>query len=305
MSVTNLVFYHAGCSDGMGAAWAARKKLQNNSYYIPLQHNRTVESALLHAKRLKGRVVKVGDIRNVYFVDICPPELELWTMLQDRHFKRRTVTVIDHHEDRMEKVSTMQHEKLNVVYDRTRSGAALAYRFFNPESEIPKVIQLIEDRDLYKFSFKESQFFTDWLYNGNLSFRSLDIVSRDEFQFAKAVEEGRIITGFKRTLVEKSAYTRRPITLAGVQGLVCNAPVAIASELGHHLVTSYGAAFGAVWHIGGGDKVVVSLRSEHGGTDVGKIASSFGGGGSKSAAGFVLPLEEGKVLLFGSPAQTD
>lgn len=67
-------------------------------------------------------------------------------------------------------------------------------------------------------------------------------------------------------------------------GLACNAPAHLASDLGHELANKSGT-FGLVWSVAGDLAVHCSLRS-NGDYDVSAIAKAFGGGGHRNAAGF-------------------
>ena len=74
-----VVFYHSGCQDGFGAAWAAWKKFGNRATYIPLRHADGVP------KELKKKEVYLLDI--TFFGDT------LKKVVKDN----TSVTILDHH----------------------------------------------------------------------------------------------------------------------------------------------------------------------------------------------------------------
>lgn len=74
-----------------------------------------------------------------------------------------------------------------------------------------------------------------------------------------------------------------------IQGLACNCPAHLTSDVGHELATQSGT-FGLCWFQDSEGKVRCSLRS-NGNYNVSAIAKVFGGGGHKNAAGFVTSME--------------
>lgn len=77
--------------------------------------------------------------------------------------------------------------------------------------------------------------------------------------------------------------------IAGYNVPVVNAPYMWASELGNELCQ--GEPFAATYY-DTAEARVFSLRSKDDGVDVSEIASEFGGGGHRNAAGFRVPLDE-------------
>jgi DHHA1 domain len=84
---------------------------------------------------------------------------------------------------------------------------------------------------------------------------------------------------------------KHPVSLNNIQGLAANATPDLASDLGHKLAVESGS-FGLVYSYNGAKgEWMFNLRS-NGDFDVTEIATYFGGGGHKNAAGFtqsVLP----------------
>ena len=72
--------------------------------------------------------------------------------------------------------------------------------------------------------------------------------------------------------------------------MVANCPPMFASEVGHALLDAHPDAPFAATYYENDKRVMWSLRSRDERQDVSAIASKFGGGGHRNAAGFGVPL---------------
>ena len=126
-----VVIYHKRCPDGFGAAYAAWKKFGDTADYIPAGYG---DEAL---PGLEGK--------EVYLVDFCyeiPGEMERLAKIT-----KRFVT-LDHHQSSKKLVEIAPE----YVYDEKRSGASIAWAFFHPDTPLPRLIQHLEDGDLYRYA---------------------------------------------------------------------------------------------------------------------------------------------------------
>lgn len=100
---------------------------------------------------------------------------------------------------------------------------------------------------------------------------------------------------YKREVVERKHHKdiaellgvcRRSMVIGGYRVPVASLPYTLSSDAGH--VMAQGEAFAACyWDTD--EHRVFSLRSAEDGVDVADIASDYGGGGHKHAAGFKVP----------------
>lgn len=201
--------------------------------------------------------------------------------------------------DRVEK-----YGKYVVVHDNNKSGALLAWEWFHPGTEVPKLIQHIDDRDRWQFKLDGSK-------ELHAALRSYEPWSFAQWQkwlrdFTPAC--GGSTTAFNAfkgqgaaILRAQDAHVKHIAGLArkccifryqtGIEdgyefkfnGLAANAPIH-QSEIGHELANASGT-FGLVWYLGDDGRCKCSLRS-NGDYDVSGIARAFGGGGHRNAAGF-------------------
>ena len=103
--------------------------------------------------------------------------------------------------------------------------------------------------------------------------------------------EGAPIARSNRAEVERALKLAHPVALGSRRIEAVNS-AHLRSTIGHELASRarFGEAIGLVYRLVG-DRVFVSLYSV-GELNVAKIASEYGGGGHRNAAGFTLPLKE-------------
>ena len=129
-----VVYYHANCPDGFGAAWCFWRKFKDNAEYIPVKHGDLPED--------------VTDCY-VYVVDFSFPEEILLEMKE----RAKRVIVLDHHISAQKKLSHLSF----CHFDMSHSGAYLAWAYLFGSDEVPTLIRYIEDRDLWKWEYPDSK----------------------------------------------------------------------------------------------------------------------------------------------------
>lgn len=273
-----LCIYHGSCQDGFAAAWVVRKAFKGDVEMFPAVHGEPLP-------------VELVANRNVVIVDFCYPPAILQRILQVAH----RVTVLDHHVSSKLQyphdmpIEVRTEDQLLLHFDMEHSGCMLAWRHFFPDEQPPKVIQHIEDRDLWRFSIPGTAEISAAIFSYPYEFNTWDsIINWVKLEELRA--EGK-------TLVRKQAQdidsllplTQRETEIAGHAVLVANLPMTMVSDAAHRLAVK--RAFGACYWDSPGWRNY-SLRSTEGGVDVSEIASAFGGGGHKRAAGFRVRLDQ-------------
>ena len=293
-----LVIYHADCTDGFGAAFAAWLKLGDDAEYLPMQYN----------------------------VDFCDPVGQREVYILDFSFPRETmhhlfatakrVVWLDHHKTAFEiwcgdfvKGATFTEKSYQglhyVLLNDNKSGALLAWEYFHPDTEVPALIRHIDDRDRWQFKLEGSR----ELHAALQSYRPWNFEQWKDYISPLAHEwlfdEGRaILRAQEQNIASMLKQARKceilwnPTSLPGEDtplnkfrtsvGLALNAPIH-QSEIGHELANQ-SSTYGLVWYMDVGDRVKCSLRS-NGEYDVSAIARAFGGGGHLNAAGFETDIE--------------
>lgn len=293
----SLVIYHDHCTDGFGAAFAAWMKFGDEAEYLPLQYG-----------------FKTKDLspdgwlnREVYMLDFSMPR----DLMEGLFANAKRVVWLDHHktafemwcgkyEKGMRHTQTFPEDASRICLDDSKSGALLAWEYFHPGTEVPMLIQHIDDRDRWQFKLKGSKelhaalgslkpwSFKQWSegladsdWYGQLWTEGAAILRAQDQHVASMAKQARKC-GIPPTVAMKDGY--RPGTVfEPLIGLAVNASLH-QSEVGHELANQSGT-YGLVWRYMADGKVACSLRS-NGDYDVSAIAKAFGGGGHRNAAGF-------------------
>lgn len=262
-----VVLYHANCSDGFSAAWAAWKKFKNRASYVP------IEPSPPPPKGLKGK--------EVYLVDVSYPKVVLQKLLETNE----SLVVIDHHLSNQKDIKVVPQHTFNLK----NSAAVLSWKYFHPKKPVPKLLRYVEDRDIWKFKLPSTKEINSRLDLEKLTFtrwtrlaKLLEVATTRK----KYAQEGKIILRYNRMLTDQLVSRANDVIFESFKTKAVNSPV-LRSEIGNVLSKKFGPV-GIVWRESKG-KIRVSLRS-NGKVDVSKLAAKYGGGGHKAAAAFTLNL---------------
>jgi len=274
--VRQVCFYHAGCPDGFGAAWAVWRAWGDEGRYVPRGHEDGFDAEAFD-----------GDV--VVFVDIAPPPEALGVLSE----VAAQLVVLDHHVSARDRFAESGgFDALHVSrghrihFDLGHSGAMLAWRHFHA-AEAPSLLRYVEDQDLWSWALPDSE-----AVNAAIGSYPRDFATWSALAVRKASElaaEGMPILRSNRQEVERALQAIGPVTLGGRRAEAVNARYQRA-QIGHALAerAAFGLPWGVVYRVSG-DRVDVTLYSI-GDLDVAEIAAGYGGGGHRNAAGFHLSL---------------
>lgn len=265
-----LIIYHANCPDGFGAAWAFWKKYGKNAEYHPATHGEAPPD-------VKGR--------EVYIVDFSYSR-EVTEALAE---SAKKIVILDHHKTAQETLGGLPYFK----YDVDHSGAYLAWRYLFGEQNVPNLILMIEDRDLWKWKILDSKLLLTVLDSYPYDFKAWDALANkmelENSEYSRMLMDGMAISLYTEVVLKKILKTAHTLKILGQEIPAVNSPY-FQSELGATL--SLGRPYSCVY-TWDGHHYRFSLRSEANGSDVAEIAKRFGGGGHAKAAGFTVhSLEE-------------
>lgn len=275
----DIVIYHAGCPDGLGAAWAAWRHLGYAATYIPMLHGDPVPFDAMAGKR-------------VLLVDFAFPRdvhLEAMRVCEVLH-------VVDHHVHAMEDVGDLP----GTWFDMKHSGATLTWAHFSGgrPCEAPEVLRCIEDRDIARWKIPRSPEYLAWFDSFPLTLEAIEAFDRNMRSFDDVVEMGAPILAYRRqaaarTLENMCLCTFKDAERVGYGGIVpvCNVSSRdLVTDVCDAMMSATGAPVAAAWYYDGrSDCTRFSLRSssdEGASISVAHIAAAFGGGGHENAAGF-------------------
>lgn len=280
-----LVIYHARCPDGFGAALAAWLYYEGRAEFRACDHGDVRTVADLPA--LDGRAVYILDFS-------FAPEL-----LREIERRAAKLVMLDHHKSAAEKLTGFACRCGVVHFDMARSGARLAWDFFQSDRALPALVRYIEDRDLWAWQYPESAGFLAALDMEPYDFeRWAQIASFSDEQLAEFMLRGTAMDAKFRKLAEDIAAQAEPVTFNGQPGLMVNAPGIFHSLVGEMLSRQCGS-FALLWSATKGGVIKVGLRSQRG-YDCIPLAESMGGGGHAQACGFRMGPERLPELLRGT-----
>ena len=280
-----ICFFHAGCPDGLGAAWAARQAWGDDAEYRPRNHDDAIDAPHF-------------DGAQIAYVDIAPPNEELIELADIA----AQLIVLDHHVSSRDRVeadlrvdNALAGRGHEIRFDLSFSGAVLAWQYFQPDEPVPDLLRYVQDQDLWSWKLPRSQEVNAAIGSYPLNFEAWDELARRNIH--SIADEGEPLVRAKRTEVERALHSAAPIVIHNRRVEAINAS-AHRSTIGHELAkrAAFGEEWGCVYRITG-NRVSASLYSI-GDVDVAEVASSLGGGGHKNAAGFSLSLSDWQAMLL-------
>lgn len=258
-SITD-VWYHANCADGFAAATAAWMVLGDGANYTAVRHGEPPPP--------------VGPKTRLAIVDFAYPREQLLTIAREVE----SLIVLDHHRSAELDLAGLEFAR----FAMDKSGVRMAWEFWHPDKAFPEVFALIEDRDLWRWALADSREVGLALAQEPFEFERWATLDLGELRTM-----GHMLMGFQASLISRTLSKAHWITLGEYRVPACNSCL-FQSELGDELCLKYPEAPFAAVYYNKGEAIAWSLRSI-GEFDVSRVASSFGGGGHRNAAGFSAP----------------
>ena len=207
MSQTTYVVYHAGCLDGFGAAWAARRKLgEENLEFLPASYGNPPP--------------RFREGSRIFILDFSFPRDTMLDLIG-----RHQVTVLDHHETAEENIGDLP----GCLYDCTHSGAILAWQHLHPGDPPPEILRYVEDRDLWRFHLPHSREVDAALRSFPMDFRTWDSLDDLPGVIEELAVQGRPILRNNQRLSEMICAGAVTVDIAGHRTPTVNTSV-LASE---------------------------------------------------------------------------
>lgn len=265
-----VVIYHNRCEDGFGAAYAAWKKFGDTAYYLPAGYDDDVPEGL--------------EDKEVYILDFC---YETEGVMDTLAKITKKLVVLDHHASSKELVENAP----NHVYDANRSGATIAWSYFHPDVPTPRLMQYLEDGDLYRYALSETRDIFSYLVVQSYDFMNWDTIAKkldNDTTRNELLTKAETYTEYFELLAKISVEAAKKVRFEGYECYFSTAmpSMTMRSYVGHELyeklppfalvVTAHPDGFG------------VSIRG-NGSVDVSKIAEKYGGGGHPGSSGFFIP----------------
>lgn len=273
-----LCVFHGNCADGFGSAWVVRK------YFADVLK----EPVEFHAGIYQNPPPDVTG-RVVYMVDFSYKA----DVLKDMASKANVINIIDHHKTAQAEIESIKDvPKIYAEFDMNKSGAGLTWDTLFPGVMRPKLIDYIEDRDLWNFKLPHSREVSAAIFSYPYDF---DIWDDLMVRPIDTLVQGGIDIDRKhfKDINELLGVVVRPMLIGGMRVPVANLPYTMGSDAGHIMCGMENGPDGikppfAAYYYDKPEGRVFGMRSIEGGADVSEVAKLYGGGGHKHAAGFTV-----------------
>lgn len=265
-----VVIYHKRCEDGFGAAYAAWKKFGDTAHYLPAGYGDEFPEGL--------------EGKEVYLLDFC---YEIEGAMDTLATTAKKLVVLDHHASSRAVVESVPDH----VYDVNRSGATIAWSYFHPDAPLPRLMQYLEDGDLYRYALPETRDIFSYLVVQPYDFIVWDAIAEkldNDASRSELLAKAAIYTEYFELLAKVSVEAAKKVRFEGYECYFTTAmpSITMRSYVGHELyeklppfaliVSAHPEGFG------------VSIRGD-GTVDVAALAGKYGGGGHPGSAGFFIP----------------
>lgn len=292
MTRPDICIHHAPCQDGFTSAWAVWRRWGHDVEYVAGVYGETPPD-------VAGKHVLIAD-----FSYKAPVLRELGQVA-------KSITILDHHKtaeadlaefslggelldpdhlaDMCQFSATLP---IQARFDMAKSGAMLAWEYCHPGAPAPRLIEHVQDRDLWRFQLDGTREICASLFS-----EAYDFAIWDEYAAGLESAAGRDRLHAEGTAIERKHHkdveellglSMRYMVIGGQRVPVANLPYTMASDGANTLAE--GNAFAACYFDRGDGHRQFSLRSKPEGADVSLIAAAYGGGGHARAAGFQVPI---------------
>ena len=263
----NICIYHANCNDGFCAAWVLNK-YEKIDKFIPMSYG--VDPFTLD--------INWSEVTNLFIVD--------FSFKRDVLVKLNelvcAIWLFDHHESARKELEGLEFESGIIKFDMERSGASLVADYFGFAHWL---VDYTEDRDLWRHKLTCTKEVNAYLQCIEKDFKLWDELTKNE-----CVAKGAGIVCYKNMLIDEHLkYAGATIVrFNGEQHVVpcCTTSVySLVSDIAERMYKNSDGSYKDVPFVVVKHPTGVSLRSGPDGMDVSVIASAYGGGGHKHAAG--------------------
>lgn len=309
-----LIIQHANCNDGAVAGVVARRHYANQG--LSLVNLEAHYSAEIFRDMANHDLTHVTHLVIVDYSFKLPDFQSLLESLPSLQH----VIWLDHHAEDMNRQYQPLCKARGVhyegVYDRDRSGASIAWDYFNPNETRPLIIGLVEDRDLWRNRITKSFAFAkgltalghDSLERDMVIWDMLDGDSQEVLlKINSLVAGGETILNMAKTIAAKyhgegSEVESTLIMVSHRQDqmiLVVSESREMFSDVANMILDKRPGLAVVMNVLRRGGLYHLEFRSRKGEFDVADLAKQFGGGGHQSASGarFHIGSPAHKVLL--------
>ena len=143
--MSKICIYHGNCADGFSGAWVVRKALGDIEFHAGVYNTPPPD--------VTGK--------DVILVDFSYKKPVIEEMMKTA----KSILILDHHKTSIEDLDELfngarnlamndNEKRWHAVFDINRSGAMIAWNYFFPDTPPPKILEHIQDRDLWRFALE-------------------------------------------------------------------------------------------------------------------------------------------------------
>lgn len=295
----DVCLYHSNCPDGIGGAypfWKANNLLGGDDMCNPgivlwgVKYNEPYPADLIRGK-------------HVVIVDFCYSRSEILEMCSIA----QSILILDHHDTaKRELENLLALNELSYIFDMKRSGAQIAWDYCDqvvrkfgkptlpgvePSLSRPWFIEVIADRDLWKWEYPSSKELGKALYHGGwYKWEKMYELEKGEIYPETFLAEGRTLIALEEKEIDYVSATSVLAEFHGhrVRVVTCNPN--IRSEAGNKVANMDDCEFAVIWRYDfASDQWWVSLRgSENCTIPLNQLCETYSGGGHLKACGFAI-----------------
>lgn len=274
------VLYHKQCLDGTASAASLYKKDPNMNFFsLSNSYSKEEIKDLLFLQN-----------QNIYLLDIVLKKQDLEILLNNKNH----VIVIDHHISNYEDIEYFKkYSNFECIFDINHSASYLSWNYMH--NVMPELILFVEDRDLWKKKYPETNAICHYLFTKVLD-KPQEFLKYIYIPIQEIYQKGIIYQEYIQFHINQILQQIKPIWIefGGIfkkfKIPTLNSNLYI-SELGEELAKQYNG-ISCIFSISE-DIVKLSFRSiESTKITAKEVAEYFGGGGHKHAAGAKITLKK-------------
>ncbi len=272
-----LIISHANCSDGFTAAWIAKHYFEQMGKTVDIELCNYNENYDCLRPKISGN--------DVYVFDFSFPR----DLMVEFHSIANRFEVFDHHKSAAEACKDLPF----CLFDMSKSGAMLAWERLRPDEAPIKLVQYVQDYDLWQWELPYSKEINAVIQSTERTYENWYNLARElenENSFPFEASKGMTILNLEQAHIRKAIEDPVFVTIGGHRVPLINNPNLVDKTLN---VLSKSWPFAAAFFMIQDGRFKFSLRSSRpNGIDVSEVAKQYGGGGHAAAASFKLNLEQ-------------
>lgn len=273
----DFIIYHGGCADGFGCVLSAEL----------YRKEKFPDKQITYYPGIFNKPPPDVSNKNVLICDFSYDKDTIVNMIGTAN----KLVILDHHKTAENKLLLIPDE--NKLFNKNYSGAYITWKFFHSSKEVPKIIEYIQDNDLWEKKLPFTLEFTAYMFSLPMTIEEYTKLLDNEFIEKEVFTAGAAMVRQNQSNINIALKNASPkfIEIKNKYYFVghINSTV-MKSEIGSKLFERYPLCnFSAIYSIDdNSNSTIFSLRSTGDRTDVSEISELFGGGGHRNASGIKL-----------------